>query len=94
MAKVIKTLNDNPRFDLKYFPQSGFLSNSLNEMFSEQTPEDKTIQRAKEILGDKYSSEDVKSMVASFEYLIDAWLREYEKKIFNNKTLKEMLQDL
>ncbi len=86
--------NNNPRFDLKYFPQSNMLANSLNEMFPEQVHEDKTVQRAKEILGDKYTTEDIKSMIASFEYLINAWLEEYEKKVFDNRTLKELLQGL
>ena len=93
-----KTTNDNPqgntRFNLKYFPQSDVLENSLDEMFPEQVREDKTVQRAKEILGDKFTTEDVKSMIASSEYLVNAWLAEYEKMIFNNKTLKELLRDL
>ena len=40
-------------------------------MFPEQTHEDKTLQRAKEILGKDYSTEDVKSLIASFEYLMN-----------------------
>ena len=83
--------NNNPRFDLKYFPQSDLLSNRLNEMFPEQVHEDKTVRNAKEILGDKCTTEDAKSMIASFEYLIKAWLEEYERKIFDMKTLKELL---
>lgn len=93
-----KDINNNPqensRFDLKYFPQSDILANSLNEMFPEQAHEDKIIKKAKEILGDKFATEDVKSAIASFEYLINAWLQQYEKKVFDNKTLKELLEDL
>jgi len=80
----------NPRFDLKYFPQA----NSLHEILPEQSHEDNTVLKAKKILGDKYTTEEVKSMLASYEYLINAWLEEYEKKVFNNKTLKELLQNL
>jgi len=60
-------------------------------MFPEQTREDKALQRATEILGKEYSTEDVKSLIASFEYLINNWLEEYEKKVFDNKTVKEIL---
>ena len=82
---------DNPRFDVSRFPQSDNIINALNTMFPEQTREDKTLQRAEEILGKDYSTEDVKSLIASFEYLINAWLEEYEKKVFDNKTVKEIL---
>ena len=85
---------ENPRFDLKHFPKSNDLINTLNEMFPEQTHEGKTIQRAKEILGDKYTTEEVKAMIASFEYLINVWMEEYEKKVFDKRTLREMLNDL
>ena len=60
-------------------------------MFPEQTREDKTLQRAEEILGKNYSTEEAKSLIASFEYLINNWLEEYEKIIFDNKTVKEIL---
>ena len=85
---------ETPRFDLKYFPRSDFLANSLNEMFPEQVQEDKTILKAKEILGNNYTIEEVKSLVASYKYLLTIWLEEYEKKVFDGKTLKELLQSL
>ena len=84
----------NSPFNLKHTPQSDVLTNSLQEMFPEQAHEDNTVLRAKKILGDKYTTEEVKSMLASFEYLINGWLEEYEKKTFNGKTLKELLRNL
>ncbi|HSW97977.1 MAG TPA: hypothetical protein VLF89_09190 [Candidatus Saccharimonadales bacterium] len=83
----------NPRFDLRYFPQSAGVANALNQMFPEQAHEDKTVQKAKEILGDKFTTDEVKSMITAFEYLASIWLEEYEKKVFN-KTLKEVLQSI
>ncbi len=94
LDETSKDPQSNPRFDLSYFPQTDILTNSLNEMFPEQAHEDKTVQRAKEIFGNKFTTEEVKSIIASFEYLTNTWLEEYEKKVFNNKTLKELLQDL
>ena len=82
---------DNSRFDVSRFPESDNIINTLNTMFPEQTREDKTLQRAKEILGNDYSTEEVKSLIASFEYLIENWLEQYERKVFKNKTVKEIL---
>ncbi len=93
LDKTTQTPQNNPRFDLSYFSQQD-TSSSLDKMFPEQEHETKTIKKAKEILGDKYSTEDVKTTIASFEYLINAWLGEYEKKIFGKNTLKELLREL
>lgn len=94
LDKTSDNPQSNPRYDLSYFPQTDSLTNSINRMFPEQKHEDKKFKRAKEILGDKYTAEDVKSLIASFEYLIKVWSEEYEKKIFGNKTLKELLANL
>ncbi len=94
LDKATENPQRNPRFDLSYFSQADALTNSLDKMFPEQEHESKTIKRAREILGDKYMIEEVKSMIASFEYLINAWMEEYEKKIFDNKSLKELLREL
>jgi len=82
---------DNSRFDVSHFPDSNNLINTLNTMFPEQTHEDKTLQRAKEILGKDYPTEEVKALIASFEYLINNWLEEYEREVFDRKTVKEIL---
>jgi hypothetical protein len=92
--KTTENPRSNPRFDLSYFSQIHTQPDSFNEMFPEQERENKTIKRASEILGDKYTVEEVTSMIASFEYLINAWMEEYEKKIFDNKSLKELLREL
>ncbi len=81
-----------PKFNLRHFPQSSALINTLNKMFPEQVHEDKLTQKAKEILGSDYSLEDAKSLIAAYEFLIQNWLEEYEKRVFDDKTLKELLQ--
>lgn len=82
---------DNSRFDISKFTKSNDLINVLNQMFPEQTYENKTVLEVKKILGEKYSLEDTKTLVSAFEYLIDNWLEEYERKIFDNKTVKEII---
>lgn len=89
-----KDPQSNNDFNIKYFPQSNILTNSLNEMFPEQNYENRAVKEAKEILGDEYTSEEIKELTASFEYLITNWLEEYEKKTFSNKMLKELLQSV
>lgn len=95
---VLSSLIDNPsqkdssRFDINCFPEIGIISKTLDEMLPEQINEDKTVQKAREILGNEYSSEQTRNIIASFEYLIENWLENYEKTIFNKKTLKELLQ--
>ncbi len=96
LAKVEKETpqDTNSRFDLKYFPHSDLLADALSEMFPEQTYEDKTFKKAKEIMGKDYTAEEIKSLIASFEYLIAHWMDEYERKVFNNKSLKELLDSI
>ena len=86
------TISNNYRFDTSYFPTT--LDKALNDQNIDQDHEQKTVESAKEIVGDKYTTEEIKETITSFEYLINNWLEEYEKKIFNNKTLKELLQSI
>lgn len=84
--------SETSKFDLRHFPQSSALINTLNEMFPKQVYEDKLTQRAKGVLGSDYSIEDTKSLITAYEFLIQNWLEEYEKQVFDDKTLKELLQ--
>lgn len=88
----IKPSINNYRFDTKYFPAT--LDKALNENTSEQNQDFKTIQLAKDMLESNYSTEEIKELITTFEYIINNWLEEYEKKVFNNKTLKEILQSV
>ena len=96
MSNFNNTINSqgNDSYNIKFFPQSNIVSNSLDEMFPEQRHEDKIFKQAKDIVGNTHTDEEVRSMIASFEYLISNWIEEYEKKVFENKTLKELLQNL
>jgi len=58
--------------------------------------EETRIQKARLIMGDDVkdlSDEDLDVYLTNFQYLIDSWLDEYEKQVFNNKTLKEILKE-
>lgn len=66
----------------------------LNNLFSEQDKQKKTIQEAREILGESASAltdDQVYDLASEIQYLADTWLEEYERTIFDGKTLDETL---
>ena len=67
----------------------------INQHFQQQNEEQKTIQDAREILGNEaegLTDNQVKDLVNEIQYLVDTWIEEYEQKVFDGKTLKELLQ--
>lgn len=72
------------------------LSQSLGNLFPEQLFEDKDVQKIKKILGRRVfnlSQEQVKDITVEVQYLATTWLDEFERKIFNNHTLNELLHE-
>lgn len=73
---------------------SPIIDKALDTIFPEQQHEDKTIKRAKEILGDlgkKMTNDEIKTLVAEIQYLCETWLDKYERNIFKGMTLNEFL---
>jgi hypothetical protein len=67
----------------------------INKRFNEQDHQQKTVQEARDILGESASAlldDQIYDLVNEMQYLVDTWLEEYEQKIFEGKTLKELLQ--
>lgn len=67
----------------------------LNNFFSTQDLQGKTIQEARETLGEaaqSLSDEQVYDLVNEVQFLVDSWIEEYEKKIFEGKTLDEVVK--
>jgi len=57
--------------------------------------EDNKIQRVRSILGNKasqISDEEIEVSLTQFEYLVNSWLDEFERNIFEKKTLQEILK--
>ncbi|MDO8618694.1 MAG: hypothetical protein Q7R49_01980, partial [Candidatus Daviesbacteria bacterium] len=66
----------------------------INQIFNDQDKQQKTILEAREILGDsakELSDEQVYDLVNEIQYLVDSWLEEYERKVFDGKSLNELL---
>lgn len=69
---------------------------SLNDLFPEQQYDEKDIKKTKEILGqlaDDLSPELLSEAVAEMQFLAKSWLDEFEKNIFDGKTLNELLNE-
>ncbi len=68
--------------------------NSINSLFPTPAEENK-IQQARSILkdiGKSQTDEQIQTAISEFEFLIYEWLDEYEKLMFEGKTLKDLLQ--
>lgn len=71
------------------------IENALKDIFPTKQ-EESMLERARRILGDdvlSLSDEDLEKYVREFQELIDFWLDSYEKEIFDNKTLRELIRE-
>jgi hypothetical protein len=69
------------------------LDTALKTIFP-STQEETKVQKARKIMGsvvDELSDQQLQNYLTEFQYLVDEWIDEYEKNVFNNKTLKEVL---
>lgn len=67
----------------------------VNQFFSEQDKQQKTVKEARETLGEpskSLSDEEVYDLVNEIQFLVDTWVEEYERDIFKGKTLEELLK--
>ncbi len=66
----------------------------LNQIFEEQTEDQKIILEAREILGEdaaKCSDEQLINLISEMKYLLETWMEEFERSIFDGKTLNELI---
>ena len=67
----------------------------LNAIVPKQTEKNR-INRTRKHLGEiatTLSDEQIDCITTEFQFLIDTWLDEYEKEVFDGKTLKEVLHE-
>ena len=53
-----------------------------------------SVEKAREILGETakdMSDDDVREQIAMIKYLTESWIDEFERQIFDGKTLQEFL---
>lgn len=69
------------------------LDSALNAIFPENIQESKLLG-TKRKLGEKvktFTDEQIECLVTDFQYLVDTWLDEFEKSVFEGQTLQELL---
>ncbi len=79
--------------EFKLLEQQDIYEN-LNQHLSEQEKEQKSILEARDVLGEtaeNLTDEQVHSLVSEIQYLVDTWVEEFERKVYEGKTLKELL---
>ena len=86
---------ERPRPETLIIKHSKIFESALSNIFPSKEEETR-IQKARLIMGDDVkdlSDEDLEVFLTEFQYLIDCWLDEFEKQVFNNKTLKEIIKE-
>lgn len=94
--EILKEVTSRPDHESQTQGISQSLNQSLDVMFPEQQYDEKNLQKAKEILGklaDEFSDIQLKGMVAEVQLLAESWLDDFERKIFKDLTLKELLHE-
>ena len=71
------------------------LENVLSSILPSQTEENKTTRTRKHLgkIGHLVSDEQIECITAEFQFLINTWLDEYEREVFNGITLNEVLNE-
>lgn len=65
----------------------------LNQVFTQQDLERKIILEGRDILeesSENLTDEEVYNLVTTVKFLIDTWLEEFERSIFDGKTFNEL----
>jgi len=73
----------------------GQSSDVLRSIFP--TPEEETrLQKARRVMGEAVASlpdEELETYLTEFNFLLDSWLDQYEKQLFDGKTLNQLLRE-
>jgi len=71
------------------------LESALNSIFMGSQEVNRLLQ-AKTIMGDvvnNLSDDELNTYITEFQSLLDSWLDGFEKELFDNKTLKQLLKE-
>lgn len=69
------------------------LEDAIKSVIPDQAEENKVLRMRKHLgkTAESLSDAQVETIMTEFQFLIDTWLDEYEKDVFNGQTLKEVL---
>ncbi len=71
------------------------IESALEDIFDFDKAENK-LAKARKILGEvavTLSNSQLQTHLTEFEFLLDCWMDEFERQIFDNKTLREVLRE-
>lgn len=94
LVEVLSEVTPTPSTEPKEISKT--LKKSLDDLFPEQQYDERSIQKAKEILGkvaEEMSVDQLKDAVTEVQFLAESWLDDFERKIFKGMTLQELLHE-
>jgi len=94
LKPVVKERPTNESYAYSQNPQAS-IETALNNIFPQQSEENR-IFRTRRILGmtaKTLSDGQIETIVTEFQFMIDSWLDEFERNVFNGMTLKEILNE-
>jgi hypothetical protein len=69
----------------------------MSDQYELLPDDEKEIQETRKILGkcaEGMTDEDIKHQITCIDYLVQTWMDEYERTIFDGKTLNEFINKL
>ena len=94
LETILKEATPSPQKQRSEIPKT--VKDSLDTLFPEQRYEEKNLQKAKDILGvvaNELTADQLKGVITEIQYLVDSWLDDYERNVFDGLTLKELLHE-
>lgn len=94
LTTILRESTPAPQKQRNEIPKT--IKDSLDTLFPEQRYEEKNLQKAKDILGvvaNEFTADQLKSIITEIQYLVDSWLDDYERNVFDGLTLKELLHE-
>lgn len=96
LTQVFETVTSKVLHPQELSTSSREINDSLDKLFPEQEYEERNIQKAREKLGElanNFSKDELRDLVAQVEYLAETWLDDFERDIFDGRTLNELLHE-
>jgi hypothetical protein len=84
-----------PAAAIRIAMDAGHVFDAIHSIFPTQQEENR-LQKARQVMGDEVkdlTDEDLEVYLTEFNFLLDAWMDEFERTVFNNKTLQQVLRE-
>lgn len=81
----------------QHAPQSSLTKayDKLNQYFDDQNQQQRAVEEARDILGESatpLTDEELYDLTNEMQFLVDTWIEEFGRDVFDGKTLKDLLQ--